>query len=184
MKLSREERIKRAQKIREEKELLEKESKERYLQSFHFKVQKIITLVFSAYLLITFIPYEPEFLQKTEFVRDIDNRLGSNSGRIVYVTTNLGNEYQIFGKVMGTHAFSLGDELISRRNILFKTRNIVHLKYNIYYPIDKQLGLLIFFTAVVVVMIILLVSKDYRMEKPFYGIIVFAFLLFAFYLDT
>jgi hypothetical protein len=184
MKLSREERIKRAQRIREEKELFNKENKERYLQSLDFKIQKIISLIFTAYLLITFIPYEPSFLCKTEFVRDIDNRLGSSTGRVIYITTNLGNEYQIFGRVMGKHAFRLGDEIISRKNILLKTRNIVHLKYGIYYPIDKQLGLLIFFAALVIVMVILLVSKDYRMEKPFYTIILGAFVLFALYLDT
>jgi len=184
MKFSREERIKRAQRIRSKKELFNKENKGRYLQSFSFKSQKTITLVFSTYLLITFIPYYPQFLYKTEFIRDIDNRLGSNTGRIIYITTNLGNEYQVFGKVMGKHAFSLGDEIISRRNIVFKTRNIVHLKYDIYYPIDKQLGLLIFLTALVVVMVVLLLSRDYRMERAFYFIIFGAFILSVFYLDA
>lgn len=184
MKLTKEERIKRAHRIRAEKEQFIRENHELYLQSSSFKIQKIITIVFSFYLLITLIPYEPEFLNSTEFVRNIDNRLGDNTSRVVYITTNLGNQYQIYGRTMGKHAFSLGDEIISRRNILFKTRNIIHTKYNVYYPIDKQLGLLIFFTAVTIVMVILILSKDFRMNRPFYFIIAGACSLFILYLNT
>jgi hypothetical protein len=184
MKLTQAERIARAKKIREEKERVQKENTDRYLNSSNYRIQKLITLIFVAYAIITFIPIEPRVFAKEETVMYVDNTMGTNTSRVITITTDQGNDYLIQGRSMGKHAFSVGDQIISMRNLLYKTRDIVHVKYEWMYPIDKQLGLLIFFTALTVVMIICILSRDYRIERGFYMVTLVNSILFYFYLES
>ncbi|MES2763242.1 MAG: hypothetical protein V4677_13600 [Bacteroidota bacterium] len=181
-KLTLQERIKRAAKIREGKEKANTKKTAEYTQSHSFKVNKIIAFFFAAYILVTLIPYYPSFFSTQEIVTSSNFYL--DRGTIIYIHTDKNSEYEIKGTTMGSHAFHEGDTIISRKNLVYKIKNIYHKKYAFSYPLDKQLYLLILFASFTTVLIIMVLSKDYRMERFHTNITLITIIFFLIYLTS
>lgn len=183
-KLTLQERIKRATKIREGKEKANAEMTAAYVQSNSYKTKKLITIFLSCYVLLTLIPYYPSFFDTQEIVRFNDYYGAGRAGNIIVIETDKGNEYEIKGSIMGSHAFHNGDVIVSQKNMLYKTKAIYHIKYQLSYPIDKQIVLFILVASLTLVLIIMMASKDYRTDRAYTNITLATFGFLIFYLTS
>lgn len=181
-KLNQDERIARANKIRQEKEKVHAENSERYLNGIQLKIKNGFTLFFFIYILISFIPFYPEVFNEEQTVTFSDYYRVPKFGPVITISTNHSNSYKVAGKNMDNHSFHVGDTVITRKNILFKTKLICHKKYGLSYPIDKLFGMTLLLIILELVLIILLLSKDYRIELVYNLFVVVQFIVFLIYL--
>jgi hypothetical protein len=183
-KLTVQERIKRATKIREGKEKANVEMTAAYVQSNSYKLKKLITISLSCYVLLSLIPNYPSFFDTQEIVTFNDYYGAGRAGNIIVIDTDQGNEYEIKGSIMGSHAFHTCDTIISQKNLIYKTKAIYHKKYQLNYPIDKQIVLLTLVASLTLVLIMMLVLKDYRTDRAYTNITLATLGFLIFYIST
>ena len=171
MQLSQEERIKRADKIREDRKSDEIENTKVYLEGNSFKIKRVLTLFIVSYILISFVPFYPHALRDEQIVTFNDYYIAHGSGRTVHVSrpiikisTNKTNNYEIQGSAIGNHAIRNGDTIITYKNILCKTTLIYNKKYRSFYPLDTHFELLILLSITSIALIILFFIKSYKAE--------------------
>ena len=176
MKLSQEERIKRADKIRDDRRIDEIENTKEYLEGNSFKIKRALTLFIVTYILISFIPFYPYALRDEQVVTFTDYYIAYDSGRtvsapmpIIKISTNKSNNYEIQGRAIGNHAIKNGDTIITYKNILFKTTLIYNKKFKHFYSLDTHFELLILLSIISIALIILFFIKSYK-AKIMYNI--------------
>lgn len=172
MKLSVEERIKRANNIRQEKENKHRENIELYRVGNEFRIQKVLTFLFVSYVLISLLPVYPNIFKKVERVIFNSYYIAPKFGPVIVMSTDAGNDYKINGKEMGERAFHNGDTIIAVKNVLYKTRKLYHKNYKVYYSANYSNALLILLIITGIMLILLLLFKDYKL-RFFYSILTF-----------
>jgi len=149
---------------------------------------KIVAIVLTAYVVISFLPVSRESSKQTEIVTEHHyqkyssfTKRGSREGNLIFITTNKGNHYEFEGRDLGSRSFAINDTIESVKNLLFKTTGVNHLKYDAYYPINGSNTLLFFLAGLCVVMLIFWLSDEKKNIAGYNMATLIAIVLFLIY---
>jgi hypothetical protein len=152
----------------------------RYSTSPTYKIKRGFTFFLIAYLLLSLLPLSPALFSSVEMVAS-NNRVTSWGNPAIKVSTNADRDYLIDAEGPGEPSFNPGDTITVFRSLLLKTRSIYHHRsYRLFY--FEHFGSLLFLGLVSILLIILTLSKDHRVEKAFNIITVTALALFLLHL--
>jgi hypothetical protein len=151
-----------------------------YPRSSAYKIKRGFTFFLIAYLVLSALPFSPGPLSSTELVST--STYAYNWGRFaVDIRTNAGHDYEITGQGADPRAFQQGDTLTVFRNILLKTRSVYHHRTTSLFTFER-FGSTLFLILVSILLIILTLSKDHRVENAFNIVCGVALALFVVYL--